>query len=76
MTFYDNYMIMETNIAPDKSVLYYNKFYGLVETRGYYIFYYTNAAATLLRKKDMKDVDKEKFHKFITEKFANKYKKL
>lgn len=79
MAFYDDYMIMESSMASDKkSVLYYKDFYGLVETGGYYIFYYTRANATLLRKRDM-DKDKnfrEEFGRFIQDRFQGKYRKL
>ncbi len=76
ISFYEDYLAMETTMAKGVSKLNYKDFYGLIETRNYYIFYYTKAMATMLRKKDMKEIDASEFKRFITEKFKDKYRKL
>lgn len=74
--FYDDYLTMESPIAEGKSKLDYEKFYKLIECGTYFIFYYNMNMATLLRKKDMRDVNIVEFRKFIKGKFEGKYQKI
>lgn len=76
ITFYENNLIMETSIAEGQSNLKYDDFYGLIETRNYFILYYTTAMATMLRKKDMSNVNMSEFKDFISDKFEGKYRRL
>lgn len=76
MSFFEDAMVMETNVADSKSTIMYEQFYSLVESKAYFIFYLNMNRATLLRKKDMADIDMASFRSFITKKFEGKYKKI
>lgn len=74
--FYEDYLTMESPISEGKSKLEYEKFYKLIECGTYFMFYYSMNMATLLRKKDMEDVDIDEFRNFIKNKFEGKYQKI
>lgn len=76
MEFFNNYMTMETSFVEGVNKLSYKTFYGMIETKNYYILYYSRAQATLLRKKDISPEIKEDFGEFIRDKFEGKYRKL
>ena len=48
--------------------------YALMESRDYFIFYLTANQASLIRKKDVDDLDA--FREFIVQKFKGRYKKI
>ena len=54
--------------------LKYEQFYALMESRDYFIFYLTANQASLIRKKDVDDLDA--FREFIVQKFKGRYKKI
>lgn len=76
MKFYEDHMVMTSNISRGESKLYYTDFYGLIETRSYYIFYYSRSQATMLKKKDIDEVERKEFHSFTMSKFEGMYRRL
>lgn len=76
MEFFDNYMTMKASFSDIVSKLGYKEFYGMIETNGYYILYYSKSQATMLRKKDIKPEIKDDFAEFIHKKFEGKYRRL
>ncbi|MGP1569717.1 MAG: YcxB family protein [Eubacteriales bacterium] len=76
MEFFDNYMTMKASFSDTISKLGYKEFYGMIETGGYYILYYSRAQATMLRKKDIASDIKNDFAEFIRGKFEGKYRRL
>ena len=76
MEFFDDYMTMKASFSDIVSKLGYNEFYGMIETKGYYILYYSRSQATMLRKKDIAPQIKDDFADFIHNKFEGKYKRL
>jgi len=74
LKFYDDRIVMENEALKSKSELKYSQFFALMESKEYFIFYFTVNQASLIRKKDIDNLDA--FKKFIVEKFKDKYKKI
>lgn len=74
LSFFEDKLIFETPALNSTGTLAYNQIYKLMESKEYFIFYITYNQATLLRKKDMNDI--ERFREFIVSKFNGKYKSI
>jgi len=74
LKFYDDRIVMENDELKSKSGLKYSQFFTLVKSKNYFIFYYSAHKVSLIRKKDIKNLDA--FREFIVEKFKGKYKKI
>lgn len=74
LKFFDNYLVMETPATKGKNTLNYDQFYKLIESKDYFIFYFNANMASLLRKKDISNL--EEFQTFIKTKFGKKFKKI
>lgn len=74
LSFYDEKIGFENQAFNSKGELEYKSVHKLMESKDYFIFYLTNTQATLLRKKDMYNVDE--FRDFIKPKFKGKYRKI
>lgn len=74
LKFYEDRIVMENKTLKSKGELKYEQFYALMESRDYFIFYLTANQASLIRKKDVDDLDA--FREFIVQKFKGRYKKI
>ena len=74
LEFYDDRMVAENKELKSTGELKYSQFYALMESKDYFIFYLTLNQASLVRKKDIDDLDT--FKEFIVEKFGDRYKKI
>jgi len=74
LKFYDNKIVMENKALKSTGELKYNQFFALMESKDYYIFYLTVNQASLVRKKDIDDINA--FKEFIIGKFERNYKKI
>ena len=74
LKFYDDRIIMENEALKSKGELKYSQFYALMESKDYFIFYLTANQASLIRKRDIDDLNT--FREFIINKFENKYKRI
>ena len=74
LKFYDDRIVMENESLKSTGELKYDQFYAVRESKDYFIFYLTVNQASLIRKKDIDDLNA--FKKFIVEKFEGKYKKI
>ena len=74
LKFYDDRIIMENEALKSKGELKYGQFYALMESKDYFIFYLTANQASLIRKRDIDDLNT--FREFIINKFENKYKRI
>ena len=74
LEFYDDRMVAENKELKSTGQLKYDQFYALMESKDYFIFYLTLNQASLVRKKDIDDLDT--FKEFIVEKFGDRYKKI
>ncbi|MGI6373583.1 MAG: YcxB family protein [Caldicoprobacterales bacterium] len=74
LKFYDDRLVMENKELKSTGELKYSQFYALMETKDYFIFYFTMNQASLIRKKDVDDLNS--FKEFLVEKFGNKYKSI
>ncbi|MGB5823853.1 MAG: YcxB family protein [Proteocatella sp.] len=72
--FYQNHMIMETPDIKGTSTLEYSKFYKVLESKDYFIFYFNANMASLIRKKDVEDL--EMVSGFIKNVFGEKYRAI
>ena len=74
LKFYDEKVEMSNEALKSRGELNYNQFYAVLESKDYFIFYLTVNQASLIRKKDVPQV--EEFRKFIIEKFPKKFKSI
>ncbi len=72
--FFEHKMIMETEANKSYGELMYEQFYGILESRKYIIFYITINQASLIRKKDVDNL--EEFVCFLKGRFEKRYKKV
>lgn len=76
ITFYEDMLNMASDLTYRTSDLLYSDFFRILEMKNYFVFYYTKAEATIVRKKDFADVDLKEFREFIKTKFEGKYQKI
>ena len=74
LKFYDDKLVMENQQLKSTGELKYSQFYGLLESKDYFIFYLTVNQASLVRKKDVENPDG--FRAFLIEKFGDRYKQI
>ncbi|NLM44364.1 MAG: YcxB family protein [Clostridiales bacterium] len=74
LKFYDDKITMENKALKSTGELKYEQFYAVMESRDYFIFYFTVNQASLIRKKDVDNL--KEFKEFIVNKFRNKYKEI
>ena len=74
LKFYDDKVVMENQQIKSTGELRYDQFFAVMESKDYFIFYFTMNQASLIRKKDVDDLDE--FKQFIMDNFENKYKKI
>lgn len=74
LKFYDDRIVMENKALKSTGELNYSHFFALLETKDYFIFYLTVNQASLVRKKDVDNLNA--FKEFIVEKFGSKYKRI
>ena len=72
--FYEDRIVMENETLKSTGELKYNQFFAVLESKDYFIFYLTANQASLIRKKDVTNVDE--FKAFVAGKFKTKYKKI
>ena len=76
LKFYDEYMEMETPVLHSHAELRYEQFYGVMESKDFFIFYITMNQASLIRKKDVNAKEAAAFRDFLQGVFGEKYRKL
>lgn len=74
LKFYEDRIVIENKALKSKGELKYNQFYALMESKEYFIFYLTANQASLIRKKDIEDLNV--FRDFIIKIFGNRYKRI
>ena len=74
LKFYDDKIVMENKSLKSTGELKYDQFFTVMESKDYFIFYFTVNQASLVRKKDIDDLNA--FREFIVEKFINKYRTI
>ncbi len=72
--FYPESLKTEVPSVDGRHTLQYNQFFQVLESKDYFMFYYTKNMASLLRKKDMEEIDG--FQNFLKEKFKKRYRVL
>ncbi|AUS98650.1 hypothetical protein CDQ84_18515 [Clostridium thermosuccinogenes] len=74
LKFYDDRIVMENEALKSKGELRYDQFYAVMESKDYFIFYLTANQASLIRKKDVDNLND--FKEFIVGKFQGRYKSI
>lgn len=72
--FCDDRIVMENASLKSTGELKYNQFYALLESKDYFIFYWSLNQASLIRKKDVQDV--EVLKTFLSKHFQGNYKHI
>jgi hypothetical protein len=74
LKFFEDRIVMVNKALKSRGELKYNQFFALMENKDYFIFYLTANQASLVRKKDVDDLDA--FREFIAEKFKGRYRSI
>jgi hypothetical protein len=74
LKFFEDRIVMVNKALKSRGELKYNQFFALMENKDYFIFYLTANQASLVRKKDVDDLDS--FREFIAEKFKGRYRSI
>lgn len=74
LKFFKDKIVMENKSINSTAELDYDKFFSLMETKDYFIFYFTGNQAALIRKQDIGDL--KVFEDFIIAKFEDRYKQI
>ncbi|WP_312652027.1 YcxB family protein [Proteiniclasticum sp.] len=74
LTFYEDKMMLQNEAFKSTGEVQYVQFYGVRESKDYFIFYLTVNQAALIRKIDVKDVSG--FRSFLMNKLKERYKKI
>jgi len=74
LKFYDDKIVIENQALKSTGELKYDQFFALMESKDYFIFYLTANQASLVRKRDIDDLNA--FKEFIIEKFKGRYKRI
>ncbi|WP_238442457.1 YcxB family protein [Desulfofalx alkaliphila] len=74
LKFYEDRIVMENKELKSKGEIKYSQFFALMESKDYFIFYLTATQASLVRKRDVDNLNA--FREFILEKFKGRYKKI
>lgn len=74
LTFYLDKVVIEQPDLKSSGELTYEQFYSLRESASLFMFYLNANQATLVRKKDVEDV--EGLRSFLMERFGTRYKKM
>lgn len=72
--FYDDKIAITDGQLEKPLALTYNQIYEVLESKNYYIFYFSKTMASLIRKEDMAANTKD-FSDFISFKLGNRYRK-
>jgi hypothetical protein len=72
--FYPQCLKTEVPAIKGTHTLEYHQFFQVLESKDYFMFYYSKNLASLLRKKDMEEIDG--FREFLKEKFGARYRIL
>lgn len=74
LKFFDDRIVIENKEFKSTGELKYNQFFALMESKDYFIFYLTVNQASLVRKRDVDNINV--FREFIVEKFGSKYRRI
>lgn len=74
LKFYDDKIVITNEALKSTGELRYSQFFALMESKDYFIFYLTVNQASLVRKKDIDNLNA--FKEFIIRKFEKNYKKI
>jgi len=72
LKFYEDRIVFENQELKSTGELKYSQFHALLESKDYFIFYLTANQASMVRKKDVEDLNE--FRELLVKKFENKYK--
>lgn len=73
LTFYDDHMVTQTPSLQASCTLQYDQFYEILESKEYLIFYLSQNQASILRKKDIPNLNT--FLPFLSKQFPCRYKR-
>lgn len=76
LEFYKDRLKISAPYIEASNKMEYNKFYQVLESHNYFMFYINSNMAHILRKKDLKDIDINAFRDFLQEKFEGNLKKI
>lgn len=74
LTFYESYLIAAEDNVPGSNKIKYEKLFQARETKDYYIIYANANAASMIRKIDIDEEEREDFRKFLRARMGSRYR--
>lgn len=76
LEFYKDRLKISAPYIEASNKMEYSKFYQVLESRNYFMFYINSSMAHILRKEDLKGIDMNTFRNFLQEKFEGNFKRI
>lgn len=73
ISFFENYLVAEQENIDRYNKIKYDALYQVLETEDYYFIYANARSASILRKKDIEEEDRDGFHRFLKAKLGDRY---
>lgn len=74
LTFYESYLIAAQDNVPGSNKIKYERLFLVKETKDYYIIYANANAASMLRKIDIDEEERDDFRKFLKAKMGSRFR--
>lgn len=74
LKFHDEKLVVENQSLKSSAEVTYDKIFSLLESKEFFILYFTESQASAIRKKDIDNL--EEFKEFIIDKLKGRYKKI
>lgn len=74
LTFYENYLIAVENNASGSNKIKYDDLFQIKETKDYYIIFASESAASMIRKIDIEEEERDDFREFLKRKMGSRFK--
>jgi hypothetical protein len=74
ITFYESYLVAAEDNVSGANKIKYEKLFQALETKDYYIIYASAGSASMIRKIDIDEEERDDFHKFLRTKMGSRYK--
>lgn len=76
ISFFEHYLVAEQENVKGFNKIKYDVLYQVLETANYYLIYANAGSASLIRKKDIEEDDRDGFHRFLKAKLGDRYHNL
>ena len=73
ITFYENYLVADNGNVKNAKKIKYDDLFQILDSKDYYIIYANSTSASLIRKRDVEEEDRDEFKCFLQKKLGGRY---